>query len=516
MNALDAADIFWEIGTMIGLDKGSKTQKQGFLKLSKLVESLENHWTELPSLKEDDWSTLPKDVRSAFQQLLEHQTIQIHTELQETLGQHAADILRVRGIGPAMARSIQETLDIWTLERLENAAESGELLHVRGIGVKVLEQLKTQIAITQQMLREREDKREQLEALRVSLKDKVLEAFSEPAPENSSTPQGFKTESSKNPAPESSIGSTDTQKADPSIHTSDATESTTTSEEPIRTAVERHTEPTTKTPQQIVFEEVLRSPVSQKTGFQHEGEKLGIPGTSERFPISRTGIIDLLNTSTATDDTLLQKIMETTAYSRLYEEVFRPGFTRVLAQHSVEEDIEMSLEMLSPDPDWGILDVACGTGNYTRAIARRIDPAQGFVVALDVSWSMLRRAALLKERGGFRHVHLVRGDAQELPIADQVLEAVHCTAAFHLIPDPQKALKEFHRVTRTGGKLVLGAFIQSKRFLPLRLLQRYASPIAGMRWFDQSELEACIREAGYRIARTHVDGLAISIEAERL
>lgn len=501
MNALDIADILWETGTMIGLAKGSKTKSQGFLKLSRMVEDLELQWREVETLEQESWDALPEEVKEAFVLLREGEPLPLYQELQEELGEQAAGLLRVRGIGPSMARSIQETLDIWTLEQLEEAAESGRLLEVRGIGKKVLAQLKTQIDIAKETTAAREQKREKL-AQKASLSVQIKEALQQREAEV--------VEEAIEEAPTMAEAARVEGDLEASIEEQQDAEVVEELKEAIEeapTMAEAEAAEATRHP----ISDVLRSPTSQKTGLQQTGNALRLPGTGEMYPVKR-GIIDLLPEKGSTES-LAQRLMESSLYSRVYEELVRPGFTRVLAGHSTRKDIEISLDLLSPERDWGVLDVACGTGQYARTIAGNIDPARGFVIALDLSWSMLKRASDLREKDGLRHLHLVRGDAQELPIADEVLEGVHCTAAFHFFPDPDKALREFHRVLRKEGRLVIGTFLQSKRFFPLRLAQRYTHPITGFRWFDQKELEARIRNAGFHLQQVHIDGLGISLAA---
>lgn len=98
-----------------------------------------------------------------------------------------------------------------------------------------------------------------------------------------------------------------------------------------------------------------------------------------------------------------------------------------------------------------VLDVASGPGNVAREMLAR---GAREVVALDLSFNMLAEGATR----GLPDVHWVNGDAQALPFADATFDAVTISFGLRNIPDPLRALIEFARVTRPGGRLVVCEF----------------------------------------------------------
>lgn len=95
------------------------------------------------------------------------------------------------------------------------------------------------------------------------------------------------------------------------------------------------------------------------------------------------------------------------------------------------------LDLLAvPAGSW-CLDVACGTGNYTTALAE----AGLRMVGLDVSRRML--ASALAKSGAERWVN---GDAAALPYADASFRAAVCTLALHHLRRPERAFRELARV----------------------------------------------------------------------
>jgi demethylmenaquinone methyltransferase / 2-methoxy-6-polyprenyl-1,4-benzoquinol methylase len=103
-----------------------------------------------------------------------------------------------------------------------------------------------------------------------------------------------------------------------------------------------------------------------------------------------------------------------------------------------------------------VLDVAAGTAVSTVELA-----ADGVTaIACDFSQGMLRA-------GAARHVPKVAGDAMALPLADESVDGVVISFGLRNVADPDAALREFRRVTRPGGTLVICEF-SSPTFAPFR------------------------------------------------
>jgi demethylmenaquinone methyltransferase/2-methoxy-6-polyprenyl-1,4-benzoquinol methylase len=120
-------------------------------------------------------------------------------------------------------------------------------------------------------------------------------------------------------------------------------------------------------------------------------------------------------------------------------------------------------------PGERVLDVAAGTGTSARGFAA----AGAKCVACDFSLGMLKVGAARQRRTPVRGLGFVAGDALALPARDESFDAVTISFGLRNVADPQAALREMHRVTRVGGRLVVCEFSH----IPLRgadqLYQRY-------------------------------------------
>ena len=165
-----------------------------------------------------------------------------------------------------------------------------------------------------------------------------------------------------------------------------------------------------------------------------------------------------------------------------------------------------------------VLDIAAGTGDLTRAFARRAGP-RGLVLHTDINESMLRQGRdRLLDEGVL--VPSVLADAQALPLPDACMDIVSVAFGLRNMTDKAAALAEMARVLKPGGRLLVLEF--SKVAAPLapaydwysfnvlpRLGQWIAGDAASYRYLaesirmhpDQATLKAMMKTAGFG----HVD-----------
>ncbi|MBU6531939.1 demethylmenaquinone methyltransferase [Streptomyces sp. NPDC057245] len=100
-------------------------------------------------------------------------------------------------------------------------------------------------------------------------------------------------------------------------------------------------------------------------------------------------------------------------------------------------------------PAQKILDLAAGTATSSLPFAR----TGAYVVPCDFSQGMLKVG---KERHAW--LPFTAGDATRLPFRDDVFDAVTISFGLRNVQDTDAALREMHRVTRPGGRVVICEF----------------------------------------------------------
>jgi SAM-dependent methyltransferase len=191
-----------------------------------------------------------------------------------------------------------------------------------------------------------------------------------------------------------------------------------------------------------------------------------------------------------------QRFMESELVARLYERLWRPTFVRVMAGSGARASTggfpgeffihKHSLAMEDRDGPW--LDLSCGTGLFTRAMAAS-DPG-GLVVGLDIARAMLEAAA--RRSKGYGNVVLVRADAHSLPFRDGGFGGVNNSGALHAYDDPEQVFTEILRVLRPGGIYVASTFSHHAS-----LTARATARMAGIRRFEPVELRAWLSRIGF-------------------
>jgi demethylmenaquinone methyltransferase/2-methoxy-6-polyprenyl-1,4-benzoquinol methylase len=118
-----------------------------------------------------------------------------------------------------------------------------------------------------------------------------------------------------------------------------------------------------------------------------------------------------------------------------------------------------AVRMAAPKPTDHALDCACGTGDLSRALA---DRGAARVVGLDFTPQMLDIARTKrvgpKRNPGRAVIEYIQGDAMALPFADGSFDIVTIAFGIRNVAEPARALREFRRVLRPGGRLVVLEF----------------------------------------------------------
>jgi demethylmenaquinone methyltransferase/2-methoxy-6-polyprenyl-1,4-benzoquinol methylase len=185
------------------------------------------------------------------------------------------------------------------------------------------------------------------------------------------------------------------------------------------------------------------------------------------------------------------------------------------------------LKAVAARPGERVLDLAAGTGTSSVPFVR----AGADVVPCDFSLGMVRVGKAARPRLPF-----VAGDAMRLPFAAASFDVVSMSFGLRNVAEVDAALREIHRVTVPGGRLVVCEF-STMRWAPARrayelYLDRVLTPLASTlarnpdaydylgesikAWPDQAALAARFIDAGWRdVAWRNLSGGIVALHRAR-
>jgi ubiquinone/menaquinone biosynthesis C-methylase UbiE len=111
------------------------------------------------------------------------------------------------------------------------------------------------------------------------------------------------------------------------------------------------------------------------------------------------------------------------------------------------------LEMAQLQGGESVLDISCGTGIVSFEAARQVGPS-GKVVGTDISDKMIEASTQNAASNGLMNISFAQMDAESLSLGDEMFDVALNALGLMYYPDPQKALREMHRVLRPGGRAV--------------------------------------------------------------
>lgn len=130
--------------------------------------------------------------------------------------------------------------------------------------------------------------------------------------------------------------------------------------------------------------------------------------------------------------------------------------------HRVWKD--MTITKINPQPGELLIDVAGGTGDLSRRFIRRADEArlrrggaQARAIVCDINAEMLLAGIDPKKDAGMDLTRIC-GNAENLPFPDGYADAVTIAFGIRNVTDRDKALREFYRVLKPGGRLCVLEF----------------------------------------------------------
>lgn len=140
-----------------------------------------------------------------------------------------------------------------------------------------------------------------------------------------------------------------------------------------------------------------------------------------------------------------------------YEDAVRSEFTRqstsfgTAAAMTSAQTLGALVELVPEDPEACWIDVACGPGVISRAMASRVGSVRG----VDLTPAMVDEAELRAREEGIDNVSFALGDATALDFSDASFDGAITRLSLHHIPASGRVVAEMARVVRPGGWVAL-------------------------------------------------------------
>ena len=141
-----------------------------------------------------------------------------------------------------------------------------------------------------------------------------------------------------------------------------------------------------------------------------------------------------------------------------------------------------------------VLELACGTGQLSFPLAGKTARWE----ATDFSPAMIHEA---EQQQAPAQLHFSVQDATALPYEDGSFDAVVISNALHVMPQPEKAMQEIHRVLKPGGTLYAPTFLWTENFMAgIRLAVLSAAGFKMYSRWSEGEFLMFIQKQGFMLS----------------
>jgi ubiquinone/menaquinone biosynthesis C-methylase UbiE len=153
----------------------------------------------------------------------------------------------------------------------------------------------------------------------------------------------------------------------------------------------------------------------------------------------------------------MEKKFDTGQYKKSTQQEWEkaaPGWHKwipFISELSQKESNQM-LDLANIQPGHRVLDIAAGDGDQSIMAARRVGP-QGYILATDISSSLLAYASTSALEAGLKNIETRVMDGENLELEDASFDAAICRQGLMLMPHVDQAMSEIYRVLKSGGWL---------------------------------------------------------------
>jgi SAM-dependent methyltransferase/uncharacterized protein YbaR (Trm112 family) len=250
----------------------------------------------------------------------------------------------------------------------------------------------------------------------------------------------------------------------------------------------------------------MRCPGCSGTGLRLASGNVICSDCSACYPCDE-GVLDMMPQSGSERITPFQRLMQSPFVVGIYEGMWRKLGYFIASSRPFDDEIATVMRLQGDGTEGPALDLGCGTGVFTRPMARRVS---GIVVGLDLSRPMLRQARRLAAREGLDNIVLVRGTAFRLPFIAESFTRVNCCGALHLFDRPEPALTEMARVLNRRGRLSIQTTIRPARSAGMAwFLERFIR----FGFFAEDGLREMMRRHGFKVVESERHRISFTLLA---
>lgn len=137
------------------------------------------------------------------------------------------------------------------------------------------------------------------------------------------------------------------------------------------------------------------------------------------------------------------------------------------SEREEEEAPEKALDAIGIQPGMTIADVGCGTGYFTRRMAKRTGPT-GKVYGVDIQPRMIEALKRNLQKEGITNVEGVISKADDPMLPASAVDLILMVDVYHEFATPQTMLKKMREALKPTGRMVLLEYRKEDPNVPIR------------------------------------------------
>ncbi|MDP2923949.1 MAG: methyltransferase domain-containing protein [Candidatus Omnitrophota bacterium] len=161
---------------------------------------------------------------------------------------------------------------------------------------------------------------------------------------------------------------------------------------------------------------------------------------------------------------------------------------KLLYEHTWAITVDMFIKMAMLRSGMRVLDAGCGWGRTIIGLKKYIPDLK--VTGIDITPRLINLAErIVAEETDKKDTLLRVGDVQNLEFSDSFFDAVLSTRVLQYVSNPQKAINEFARVLKIGGRVIVMVPNKLNPVVFVKYHTKSYSPFELKMWFENANLK---------------------------